>query len=291
MAASIIGTKLLQSTAYHPQTDGATERVNKSIGKILRASVQPDQLDWVDKLASVEYAINSSVSASTGFSPFELNYGYTPSAGGFLRAAVGANGVAEFADRARWFLLEAHDNIISSRIRQSHRANQSRRPDEVFEIGEQVYLSTENLKLPKSRARKLMPKFIGPYSITQLNARSSNVTLALPADLRKRRIHATFHMSRIRKCYQSDLEKFPLRDTHIFYDFGDNDELEYVVKYISAHRWEGRNNSCLMLYINFEDGTNEWQSWDKLDDLIALQDYLELRGCEKPTDLPIEVSR
>ena len=71
-----MGTKLLMSTAFHPQMDGATERANHSIGQILRMIINDDQKNWADKCPIVEYALNSSVSATTGFAPFELNQGY-----------------------------------------------------------------------------------------------------------------------------------------------------------------------------------------------------------------------
>jgi transposase InsO family protein len=71
----ILGTKLLMSTPFHPQTDGATERTNRSVGQILQTSIQPNQTDWVKKLPLTEFAINSNLSSSTGFAPFELSYG------------------------------------------------------------------------------------------------------------------------------------------------------------------------------------------------------------------------
>jgi Integrase zinc binding domain len=66
----LMGTKLLMATAFHPQTDGATERENRSIGQILRSVVRDDQKDWVTKCPMVELALNSNVSATTGFAPF-----------------------------------------------------------------------------------------------------------------------------------------------------------------------------------------------------------------------------
>ena len=74
----LMGTKLLMSTAFHPQTDGATERANRSIGQILRMIVSNDQKDWAAKCPMVEFALNSSINATTGFAPFELNQGYMP---------------------------------------------------------------------------------------------------------------------------------------------------------------------------------------------------------------------
>ena len=74
----LMGSKLLMSTAFHPQTDGATERANRSIAQILCTEVSNDQRDRSDKCPMVEFAINSSVNATTGYTPFELNYGYMP---------------------------------------------------------------------------------------------------------------------------------------------------------------------------------------------------------------------
>ena len=64
------------STTFHPQMDGATERANRSIAQILRTVVSNDQKDWSNKHLMVEFAINSSVNATTGYAPFELNHRY-----------------------------------------------------------------------------------------------------------------------------------------------------------------------------------------------------------------------
>ena len=77
----LMGTKLLMSTAFHPQMDGATEWANRSIGQILRMIINDDQKNWADKCPMVEFALNSSVSATTGFAPFKLNQGYMPQIG------------------------------------------------------------------------------------------------------------------------------------------------------------------------------------------------------------------
>jgi hypothetical protein len=74
----IMGTKLLMSTLFHPQTDGITERANRSIGQIFRAIIDPDQRDWVEKSPLIEFAINSSINSATGLAPFEINNGYMP---------------------------------------------------------------------------------------------------------------------------------------------------------------------------------------------------------------------
>ena len=77
----LMGTKLLMSTVFHSQTDGTTERANCSIGQILRMIINDHQKNWADKCPMVEFVLNSSVSATTGFTLFELNQGYMPQLG------------------------------------------------------------------------------------------------------------------------------------------------------------------------------------------------------------------
>ena len=77
----LMGSKLLMSTMFHPQTDGATEWANRSIAQILRIVVLNDQKDWSSKCPMVEFAINSSINATTGYAPFELDHGYMPWSG------------------------------------------------------------------------------------------------------------------------------------------------------------------------------------------------------------------
>jgi hypothetical protein len=74
----LIGTKLLMSTMFHLQTDGVTKQANQSISQILRSIIHNNQKDWESKCPMLELALNSNVSATNGFTPFELNHGYMP---------------------------------------------------------------------------------------------------------------------------------------------------------------------------------------------------------------------
>ena len=74
----LMGTKLKMSSAYHPQTDGQTERMNRTLEEILRAFVNREIDDWDLHLVTAEIAINNSVQESTGFTPFYLNSGRHP---------------------------------------------------------------------------------------------------------------------------------------------------------------------------------------------------------------------
>jgi hypothetical protein len=88
------------STAFHPQTDGVTERANRSIGQILHTVVQSDQHDWAQKCPMVEFALNSNVSSMTGFAPFKLNSGYMLRIGIPLANDTKFTGVRQFMQQA-----------------------------------------------------------------------------------------------------------------------------------------------------------------------------------------------
>jgi hypothetical protein len=73
-----LGIKSTMSTAYHPQTDGQTERFNQELEQYLRTFCNYRQDDWVKWLPLAQFAHNSQVTTSTGCSPFDLLYGFTP---------------------------------------------------------------------------------------------------------------------------------------------------------------------------------------------------------------------
>jgi hypothetical protein len=73
-----LGTKLLYSTTCHPQTDGQTEVVNRTLIQLLRAIIQKNLKNWEDCLPFIEFAYNRSVHSTTDYSPFEIVYGFNP---------------------------------------------------------------------------------------------------------------------------------------------------------------------------------------------------------------------
>jgi hypothetical protein len=98
----LLRMKLLMSTSFHPQTDGASEGAIHSVVQILQAMVQPDQHNWSEKLPMVEFTLNSAISNSSGFAPFELNYGYTPSLNpGIIPEPTTMSGVKTFIECTR----------------------------------------------------------------------------------------------------------------------------------------------------------------------------------------------
>ena len=185
----------------------------------------------------VEFVLNSSVSTMTSFAPFKLNYGYMPQISQRVNVDTPYKGVKQFAQQAAWNMIAAHDAIIEQHVVQTHHANCHRRQSKDYKPGDLVYLSTKNLALPKGRARKLLPLYIGPYKVLDANNKTSNVTLDLPAELKDRRITPTFHVSLIRLHVPNDDTLFPRRDAKSHYDFGGSDKPEWFVDEIITHRW------------------------------------------------------
>jgi len=147
----------------------------------------------------VKFTLNSSVSASTGYAPFELNYRYIPQLGQRLHTNTMFVGVKQFTQQVLWNAMTAHDAIIASRVMQTHQANHQRWAGETYLPGNRLYLSTKNLALPKGRAKKLLPKFIGPYKIVEAHTATSTLWhWSSPPELTAQWVHPTFHMNLIR---------------------------------------------------------------------------------------------
>ena len=152
---------------------------------MLRLCISPNQRDWVAKLPAIEFAMNSARSETTGYSPFFLNSGQTPRS--FLWKSPTTDeypAVRTFAKRMKDVVMDAHDAILTARVKQAQTANNRRKPAP-FAENDLVYLSTKNLRLPKGKARKLAPKFIGPFMILK-DFGNGSFQLDIPRELHRR---------------------------------------------------------------------------------------------------------
>ena len=144
-------------------------------------------------------------------------------------------------------------------------------------VGNKVYLSTQNLNLPKSRARKLMPKFIGPYKVTDSHPEISRYTLDLPPELKAQRIVPSFHVSLSRQYHKGDDAVFPKHEVCAFYDFSNAEDNKRLVDDIITHKWEGNNISFL---VRWNLGDTTWEPYTECKELMLLDWYLELLGID-----------
>ncbi|KAJ3556748.1 hypothetical protein NP233_g11909 [Leucocoprinus birnbaumii] len=269
----LVGTKLLMSSAYHPESDGSTERANRTIVQMLRQCVAPDQKNWVSKLPAIEFAINSARSEVTGYAPFFLNHGQMP------RSLIWNSptqseypGVRVFAQNMKNAVVQAHDSILAHRIKEIRTANRKRIPSP-FSTSDLVYISTKNISFPRGLARKLVLKFIGPYPIIR-DFGNNSYKIGLSKTLRQRGVHDVFHSSLLRIHVPNDDRLFPGRlDTQVW-DFGEFEQ-EWAVERIRSHSGSKRQ---ALFEVEWKSGDVTWLPYDKIDHLTALEHYLEILG-------------
>lgn len=187
------------STAYHPETDGSTERRNQEVETYLRTFVAYEQSDWTKWLPLAQIALDNKVASTTGVSPFFLSHGYnaetittrpTPSAEERVRTPK------EKGEAIISKLREAQDfaqsAMAAAQQMQEHYANRKRDPPWSFKKGDKVWLSLKNIKTV--RASKKLDWLHAKYTITKVYEKSPHFyELDVPPG-----IHNKFHVSLLR---------------------------------------------------------------------------------------------
>ncbi|KAJ0128937.1 hypothetical protein HZ326_27960, partial [Fusarium oxysporum f. sp. albedinis] len=182
----------LLSTAYHPETDGQTERLNAILEQYLRAYVSYLQDDWSRWLPLAEFAANSLKSETTGMSPFFANYGFNPRMGFeptiTVKGTPATRDAEKFAQKMNEILEYLRSESIAAQARYETQANRHRRPARQYREGDHVWLDARNIKTLRPQ-KKLDWKNIGPLKITKVISPYA-YRLELPASMK---IHPVFH--------------------------------------------------------------------------------------------------
>ncbi|GJW10334.1 putative reverse transcriptase domain-containing protein [Tanacetum coccineum] len=187
-----LGTTLDMSTAYHPETDGQSERTIQTLEDMLRACVIDFGKGWINHLPLVEFSYNNSYHSSIKAAPFEALYGrkcHSPVCWAEVGEAqlTGADLIQEMTEK----IIQIKQRIQAARDRQKSYADLKRKPME-YQVGDKV------LERIGSIAYKL----------------------ELPQELS--RVHNTFHVSNLKKCYSDEPLAVPLEGLHI------DDKLQFV---------------------------------------------------------------
>jgi hypothetical protein len=193
-----LGTHPKFSTAHHPQTDGQTENANAYLIQYLRAYVNYEQNNWALFLPMAEFEANSTVSATTGYSPFFATKGYEPRSGiepdlpspsGTAPAIHEQVRADDFAKRMKDLKEELQASMRWAQAKQAEYANENRMPAPELKVGDKVMLDTRNL-----RTRRPCPsldyKNRGPFVISKV---INNMAYKLELPSTMSRIHDVFH--------------------------------------------------------------------------------------------------
>jgi len=256
-----LGTTLTMSSSYHPQSDGQTERANRTLEEMLRAFVSFRQDDWDRHLTMAELAVNNAQQTSTGFSPFYLNFGQEVSLP-LDRAIAGLLPAKnpDAADRIRQLksdLEQARSAIEKAQQRQSRYADQHRR-DVQLKVGDSVLLSTKHLKLvgADTRTPKFACQYIGPFKIKRV-VNANAYELDLPGSMR---IHPVLNVSRL-KVYHDGASTFPARprpNPRPPPEIKDGEE-QFEVESILAKRGVGARAQYLVKWAGYDHYEATWE--------------------------------
>lgn len=187
-----LGIRRGLSTAFHPQTDGQTERQNQTMEQYLRSYCNFEQDDWAPLLSMAEFAYNDSENASTGSTPFILNYVRDPRTAKWPELALQGSSSAraeELADRVISLQRTLRSRLQKAKLDQAKYYDRGRKAQK-YNVGDMVYLSTRYLKTPRA-SKKLDQKYIGPFEVKRV-VNDAAYTLELPSTMN---VHPTFHVS------------------------------------------------------------------------------------------------
>ncbi|GJW70589.1 putative reverse transcriptase domain-containing protein [Tanacetum coccineum] len=216
-----LGTRLDMSMAYHPETDGQSERTIQTLEDMLRACVLDFGKNWDRHLPLVEFSYNNSYHTSIKAAPFEALYGRkcrSPVCWAEVGDAqlTGPAIIHETTEK----IVQIKSRIQAARDRQKSYANIRRKPM-VFQVGDRVMLKVSPWKgvVRFGKRGKLNPRYVGPFKVIE-RVRTVAYKLELPQQLS--RVHNTFHVSNLKKCLSDESLVIPLEELRV------DDKLHFV---------------------------------------------------------------
>ncbi|GJT17802.1 putative reverse transcriptase domain-containing protein [Tanacetum coccineum] len=209
-----LGTRLDMSTAYHPETDGQSERTIQTLEDMLCACVLDFGKNWDRHLPLVELSYNNNYHTSIKAAPFEALYGRK------CRSPVCWAEVGDAQLTGPVIIHETTEKIVqiksriqAARDRQKSYANIRRKPM-VFQVGDRVMLKVSPWKgvVRFGKRGKLNPRYVGPFKVIE-RVRTVAYKLELPQQLS--RVHNTFHVSNLKKCLSDESLVIPLEELRV----------------------------------------------------------------------------
>src|SRR5271170_2332235 len=242
------------STAYHPQTDGQTERMNQEIETYLRFFTNYDQDDWAQQLPLAEFTYNDHRNKTTGFSPFFLTTGTHPWKGFEPRVNTSTNcdAAEKFAKAMTTYWEKAKEGLRHAQDLMKDAYNRTKRAPVKYEPGDKVLLDARNLNLRRPSA-KLAEKHLGPFEVVEKFGTSA-YKLKLPISWK---IHPVFNELLLRPHVGP---RFPGQNA---YDrpppevIGDQEEYDVEEILDTRRRWNRRE--YLVKWKGYPSEDNTWE--------------------------------
>ncbi|GKA97915.1 putative reverse transcriptase domain-containing protein [Tanacetum coccineum] len=209
-----LGTRLDMSTAYHPQTDGQSERTIQTLEDMLRACVMDFGGSWDTHLPLIEFSYNNSYHTSIKCAPFEALYG-RKCRSPVIWTEVGESQLIgpEIMQETTKKIVQIKERLKTTRSRQKSYADKRRKPLK-FQVGDRVLLKVSPWKgvVRFGKKGKLAPRYVGPFEIVE-RVGPVAYRLKLPQELSC--VHDTFHVSNLKKCLAEPDIQVPLDEIEI----------------------------------------------------------------------------
>ncbi|KAJ1041039.1 hypothetical protein NDA10_003767 [Ustilago hordei] len=264
--AEQMGVKHSLSTAYHPQTDGQTERVNQVIEQYLRMYCNYEQNDWANLLDTAAFVYNNTVHNSIGVSPFFACYGWNPKAHPDIPQRLGVNDPGRFE-----YLMDGKERCkyLQEQIREAQRrsVNQYNRKhkDIEFKVGDMVYINRRNWKTRRPTP-KLDTRFAGPYPVQERVGRRA-YRITLPTNLR---VHDVFHVSMLEPARISSL---PQRAEQPTIPSLPDEDLDFEVEALIDKHSHNGITEYKVLWRGYSEEAASWEPVENLNCPDLIQEY------------------